>query len=308
MANLDTKQWQSFSQELAAVSEHVGRSVVTVHAPNRHSSSGVLWDQKIVVTADHALPRDGVIAVTLSPGRTVEATIGGRDHSTDLAVLKLSQAAAGPAAEFGGDASLRIGDYVLALARTQRGNLVASGGLISGLMGPWRARRGGEMDQFIRPDLNLYPGFSGGPLVNALAQVIGINSSALRRGSGITIPQTTIRRVVKELVEKGHIAQPYLGVAMQTVPVPESLRANQNVEGASCLLVMHVQPGGPGETAGLLLGDAVVRIAGQTATDTDDVQQILHSAEIGSQVEIQVLRGGERKAIVLTLAERPTGR
>src|SRR5205809_861535 len=110
----------------------------------------------------------------------------------------------------------------------QKGVLVASSGVISGLMGPWRSWRGGEIDQFVRPDLILYPGFSGGPLVNSAEQVLGINTSGLRRGVPLTIPSSTVTRIVHELVERGRIARPYLGLAMQSVVLPPELRNKLN--------------------------------------------------------------------------------
>src|SRR5262249_36369834 len=119
-----------------------------------------------------------------------------------------------------------IGELTLAVARSWRGNVVASSGIISGLMpGPWRTWRGGELDQFVRPDLTMYPGFSGGPLLNSQGDFVGLNTTGLHR-SGITIPAATVMRVAGELLEKGRVERPYLGLAMQGVTLPESLRCS----------------------------------------------------------------------------------
>jgi S1-C subfamily serine protease len=153
-------------------------------------------------------------------GKTVKASVAGRDPSTDLAILKLPEGTSLALPAFG-DASVKLGHFALALGRSRSSTLVASAGIVGGLSGEWQPRRGGRVDQHIRLDLELYPGFSGGPLVNAQGKVVGINTRGLARGRGVTIPNATVNRVVDELLEKGHIARPYLGLAMQPVAVPE---------------------------------------------------------------------------------------
>jgi len=212
--------WAALSNQLAEASTEVGKSVVAVHG-RRHPSSGILWTNDSVVTANHALRRDEDISIVIAPGQSTAARVVGRDPGTDLAVLRLQQPAQGGPARWGHASKLRVGELVLALARTWRGNIVASSGVISGLMGRWRTWRSGELDQFIRPDLTLYPGFSGGPLVNARGEVVGLNTAGLHR-SGITVPAATVARVAAELLEKGRIEKPYLGLAMQPVALPES--------------------------------------------------------------------------------------
>jgi S1-C subfamily serine protease len=177
------------------------------------------------------------------------------------------------------------------LGRTWRGNIVAASGIISGLMGRWRTWRGGELDQFIRPDLTLYPGFSGGPLVNAKGEVLGINTAGLHR-SGITVPAATVNRVATELLQKGRIERPYLGLAMQAVPLPESLRGKLNLIASEGLLVLHVEPGSPAEKGGVLLGDVLIEIEGKAVSDTDAVQQVLRAHKTGDSVQLKLARGG----------------
>src|SRR5690242_4572020 len=148
--------WQSFSNELARASEEAGKSVVAIHGGHRHSGSGVLWRDNIVITADHLIREDDDIPVTLSSEKNTKATVVGRDAATDLAALKLGETGDLKPANLGGATDLKIGNYVLALGRSRRGNIVASAGIISGLMGGWRTWQGSEIEQFIRPDLTLY--------------------------------------------------------------------------------------------------------------------------------------------------------
>ena len=295
--------WASFSNQLAETATTAGKSVVAVHG-RRHPSSGILWSGDAVVTASHALRRDEDISVVTGPGTNTQARLAGRDPSTDLAVLRLEQPVQGTATRWADTSKLRVGELVLALGRTWRGNIVASSGVVSGLMGPWRTWRGGELDQFIRPDLTLYPGFSGGPLVNAEGEILGLNTAGLHR-SAITVPAATVARVVAELLEKGRIERPWLGVAMQSVGVPESLRAKLNLIASEGLLIVHVEPGSPAEKAGVLLGDLLLEIDGKPVAETDAVQEALRSHKTGSSVELKLARGGTLVKTSVSLAARP---
>lgn len=295
--------WAILSNQLAEAAATAGNSVVAVHG-RRHPSSGVLWSADSVVTANHALRRDEEISVVTAPGQSTTARVIGRDASTDLAVLRLQQPVQASAARWGDASKLRVGDLALALGRTWRGNIVASSGIISGLMGPWRTWRGGELDQFIRPDLTLYPGFSGGPLINPQGEILGLNTAGLHR-SGITVPAATVARVVTELLEKGRIERPYLGLAMQAVPLQESLRAKLNLKASDGLLVLHVEPGSPADKAGVLLGDVLIEIDGQSVADTDAVQEALRLQKPGNSINLKLVRGGSMVTVNLELAARP---
>src|SRR6059058_2156033 len=164
---------QSLSTELADAVESAGRAVVAIHARRRIPASGVHWRPGVVVATHHTINRDDNITVTLPDGRTVPATLAGRDPGTDLAVLKV-QGAEWPAAEIGDAAALKVGHVVLAVARPGEHGLSASVGVVSYLGEAWRTWRGGQIDRFVRPDLTLYPGFSGGPLADVQGRVIDV--------------------------------------------------------------------------------------------------------------------------------------
>ena len=292
--------WESLAKEYGDAAAEHGRSVVTVLG-RRHPASGVLWSEDAVVTVNHAVRTDRV-PVTLTAGKTVSAQVAGRDASTDVAVLRLEGSLDGKPAKWTGTSGLRVGELVLALARTWRGNIVASSGIVGGLMGSFRTWRGGELDQFIRPDLNFYPGFSGGPLVGATG-VIGINTAGLHR-SPVTIPASTLSRVVPELLEKGTIQRPYVGVAMNAVPLQESLRHKLNLTSSEGLLIVHVEPDGPADRAGVLVGDVLLELNGQPVASTDDVQEILRSTGPGKIVSANIVRGGALQKVQITTAVR----
>jgi S1-C subfamily serine protease len=296
---------QNLSNDLAAAAEAVASSVVAVHAQHRIPSSGIQWRKDVIVTVNHGIRRSEGISVLLGPEESVAATVAGRDPSTDLAILKLADEAKLPLPALADASGLKLANLVLALGRSWRGNLVASAGIIGGLSGPWRTWAGGKIDQHIRLDLEIYSGFSGGPLVNAEGKVIGVNTRGVARGRAVTIPASTVNRVVDELLEKGHISRPYLGLAMQPVAVPESLRNKLKSELTSGLVIVHVEPSGPAEKAGILLGDILVELQGRPLEGVESVQQILSSANVGEKVPATVLRGGAPTQLSITLDDRP---
>jgi S1-C subfamily serine protease len=266
-------------------------------------TSGIEWKKGVVVTVHHGVQRDEDIKVLLDGGRAVSAKLAGRDPSTDIAVLRIEEGSSG-APRLGDSTSLKLGHLVLALGRTRRGDLVASSGIIGGISGEWRNRRGGQLDQHIRLDLALYPGFSGGPLLNARGEIVGINTRGLGHGRAVTVPVATVNRVVEELLEKGHIARPYLGIAMQPVKVPENMRSKLPAQTRVGLLVTHVENGGPAEKAGVLLGDVLFEVGGKIVEHIDAIQDSLATAKIGDVLQIRVIRAGEIKPVSISLGER----
>jgi S1-C subfamily serine protease len=302
LLNMTNSILETISSEFASAAEKAGGSVVAVHARRWMPTSGIEWNKGVIVTVHHGVQRDEDIKVLLDGGRSVSAKLAGRDPSTDIAVLRIEEGSG--AAQLGVSTSLRLGHLVLALGRTRRGDLVASSGIIGSISGEWRNRRGGNFDQHIRLDLALYPGFSGGPLLNAGGEVVGMNTRGLGHGRAVTVPVATVNRVVEELLEKGHIARPYLGIAMQPVEVPENMRSKLPAEARVGLLVMHVENGGPAEKAGVLLGDVLFEVGGKIVEHIDAIQDSLAAAKIGDVLPIRVLRAGAIKPFSINLGAR----
>ena len=294
---------ETISSEFAFAAEKVGGSVVAVHARRWMPTSGIEWKKGVVVTVHHGVQHDEDIKVLLDGGREVSAKLAGRDPSTDIAALRIEEGSSS-APQLGDSTSLRLGHLVLALGRTRRGDLVASSGIIGGISGEWRNRRGGKLDQHIRLDLALYPGFSGGPLINARGEVVGINTRGLAHGRVVTVPVATVNRVVEELLEKGHIPRPYLGIAMQPVEVPDNMRAKLPTETRVGLLVTHVQSGGPAGKAGVLLGDVLFEVNRKSVEHVDAIQDSLATARVGDVLQVRVIRAGEIMPVSITLGER----
>jgi len=297
--------WQQLSKDISDGITQIGRAIVAVDGRSGHTSSGIVWRSGFVLTAAHTIKIDSQLAVIGNTRRPVRARLAGRDNGTDIALIQLDDGLESDVAEFAADGgSLAVGELVIAIGRTRRGNIVASGGILSGLMGEWQVGRT-RIDQFIRPDLTLYPGFSGGALVNSEGKIIGMNSGGFLRGKPITLPHSTLARVAEELASKGRVARPYVGVVMQPVALPDTLQQLSGVGISGGLMVMHVEPQGPAGSAGALLGDILVELDGQGLDDLDRLQEILQRRGIGQEVKATIIRGGQKTDLNIKIGERP---
>jgi S1-C subfamily serine protease len=294
---------QTLSDDLAAATERAGRSVVAIHARRRIPSSGVLWRDDLVVTAHHTVQRDENITITLADGTATQATLVGRDPGTDLAALRLAQTTDG-AAEVAPADTVRVGALVVALGRPGR-ELTAALGFVSAVGEAWRTWQGGRIDRLVRLDIGIYDGFSGGPLVDAAGRVLGVNSSALVRGAPIAIPASTVDRVVPQLLEHGRVPTGYLGVAMQPVRLPEPLTRSLALSARTGLMIVSVDPEGPAERAGVLLGDTIIAIDDVTVTDPADVLAQLDPPRVGRPARVRLVRAGRLETLTVTVGERP---
>jgi S1-C subfamily serine protease len=288
----------TLSNDLAAAVERAGQVVFGVNARTRLGSTGVHWRSGLIVTANHTVRVDEDITVTRPDGRAIAATVAGRDPAIDIAVLKVD-APDVAVADLGESNAVRVGHLVLAVGRGP----CASWGVVSAI-GEGRGPRsaGGALFSL---DLTLYPGFSGGPLVNAQGQVIGVNSSGTSRHLQLAIPSAAVTRVVDELVRRGRLARPYLGVGTQPVSLPEALRQRFNLEQPTAVIVVAVQPSSPAASAGLLMGDIIVSLGGTSITDPGDLASVLRPDHVGEDMTVSVLRGGEPRDIRITVGERP---
>ena len=300
---------RALSDDLAAAVERAARSIVAIHARPRIPASGIYWRDGIIVAASHTVRRDQDITIALGDGGRAKAHVAGRDGGTDIAVLRFDSApptGALSVAERAPDDELRVGALVLAVGRPGDTGVSASLGLVSAVGDRWRTWSGGEIDRFVRLDLAVYDGFSGGPLVDADGRVLGMNCSALARGTPLTIPNVTVQRVVDALLTRGHVARAYLGVAMQPARLTRSLAERLQLgDDARGVLVIMVESDSPADRGGLLVGDVILSAAGSSVAEPQDVAELLGTERVGAALELSVVRGGERKTITVTVGERP---
>jgi S1-C subfamily serine protease len=280
-----------FSNEVAKIVTEASPNVVAVHARPHLPSSGVQWRPALIVTAGHTVRREEEIQVTLADGKMVTAAFAGKDRGTDLALLRV-EGLATPTLTTRAD-STHVGELALVLGRSPNSGPNVALGIISAVSGPWKTWRGGQLDQYIRLDATLFPASSGGAVVDIYGKVIGIATSALSRIAGLAIPAATVNRVVDVLLQRGASGRGYLGVALQTVAIPEGLRTQLSVANRSGALIVHVGSGSPAEEAGLLIGDILVGLDGKAIEMTEDLQSYLDAAATGKKVTAKFLRGGK---------------
>ncbi len=291
---------EGISNELAGMVEAAGPAIVRVEGRRRLPASGIVWsDDGIVVTAHHVVERDDRIGVGLADGNKVDAELVGRDPTTDLAVLRVEGAQPSSAKSAQVD-DLSVGHLVLALGRPGR-TVQATLGIVSALGTSWRTAAGGTIDRYLQTDVVMYPGFSGGPLVDADGKVLGLNTSALR-GVSLTIPSLTVDRVVESILSHGRVQRGYLGVGVQPVNLPEALAEELGQE--TGLILISVEPGSPAEAGGLTLGDTLLSVDGEPVRRLDDLLSLLSGELVGEEVLIRILRGGESGEQKVTVGER----
>jgi S1-C subfamily serine protease len=285
------------SDALADAIERAAGYTVRVNARGRHGASGIAWSDGVVLAADHTIERDEDITMSLPDGSEVPATIAGRDPGSDLAVLRVESSLT-PAPRAG---EPRVGHLVVAVGRPGGSGVGASLGIVSAVGRTWRSRGGARIDGFIRPDLTMYPGFSGGPLVDISGAMIGINTSALG-SAALTIPATAAGAIVEQLLAHGRLRRGYLGLTSQPVRLPDAIATTAGQE--TGLLVIGVEPDSPAELAGAIIGDILVAIDDQPLRDTDDLRSALRAELTGRPATLRLLRGGVARELTVTIGER----
>ncbi len=295
----------ALSDDLAGAVECAARSTVAIHARRRIPSSGTAWRPGVIVAASHTIAREDEISLTLPDGRTAPATLAGRDETTDLAVLR-TEAALTPVQRADAGA-LRVGNLVLAVGRPGQ-SVTASLGVLSAVGAEWRTWQGGRIDRFLRLDLSIYDGFSGGPLVEAGGRALGLNTSGLARGMALTIPGSTVDHVADQILSGGRLTRGYLGLASQPVRLPESLRQVLNLGSDFGLVIVNVEPEGPADRAGVLLSDILLALDGAPVSEPADVLAALGPDRVGRPIAARLLRAGQPTEVTIIVGSRPAGR
>jgi S1-C subfamily serine protease len=294
---------QSLSDDLAAAVATAAPSLVAIHARRRIPSSGIVWAPGVVVTAHHTIQREERITVTLADGSTVAATLAGRDPTTDLAVLRLDGAAEAAVPIARAAAPARVGQLVLALGMPGPA-VTAALGIVSATGGEWRTWHGGRIDQFVRLDLAIHDGFSGGATVDASGHLLGLNSSGLARASAMTIPVATIERVAAQLLASGRVRRGFIGLGVQPVRLPAGTVKQHALARDLGLMIVSIEEDGPAHTAGLSLGDIVVSCEGTAVSDPSELLALLTGDRIGTAITLRLLRGGAPIDVAVTVGER----
>jgi S1-C subfamily serine protease len=290
------------SNRLADTVAHAAQSVVAIEAQRRSTSSGFVWRPGVVVTAEEALEADEEISVGLPDGRRIDATLVGRDPSTDVAVLRIAETGV-PTLALDTTDEPRPGQLAVVVGRRGEGP-IATLGMVSVAGGPWRSMRGGQLERFVRLDLRLDRRSEGGAVLNAAGQATGMAVVGPRR-SVLAIPAATIERVAEQLLTRGRIAHGYLGLGLQPVRIDEALARSMSLPEPRGVIVISVDPKGPGHQSGILLGDVVTAWNGEPVHGVRGIFRRLGPDAVGHKATLTILRAGTATSVDVAVGERP---
>jgi S1-C subfamily serine protease len=291
---------QDLSDGLARVVEGTGQSVLRVEA-RRTPASGVPWTADgLVLAAHHTVQWDEGIEIGLPDGGKAAAEVVGRDPTTDLALLR-AKASGLDVPRWADPAAARAGHLVLGLARPGR-SVRATLGVLSVRGDEWRTPAGGRIDHYLQADLPRQPGFSGGLLVSASGDALGLQTAGLVRGALLALPLPTLRRVADSLATEGQVRRGYLGIGTYAVRLPRALAAELGRDGA--LLVVSVDDGSPAAEAGMTMGDVLLAFGGTPLEHPVDLLPLLEDARVGETVPLTISRAGAVREVAVTVGQR----
>ena len=303
MSSKQTSGLADLSSQLSRAVETAGVYTVAIHARRRIPSSGIVWRNGLIVAASHTVRRDGDVPVTLPGGESVTASVAGRDPATDLILLRANGVQS--SAERADESDSSVGSFVLAVGRAGR-DVSASFGIVSAKVRAWRSGQGTQLDGVLRLDMGVYDGFSGGPLIAASGRLIGINNSALARGGAAALSASAVDTFVDEILARGHVRRPFIGVAVHPVTLAEAVVDRQKLSSDTGLVVLSVGARTPAEAAGILVGDVLLR-AGAGAQPFERISDLLDAivhVEDGKALELAILRGGTPTTISVSPVDR----
>ena len=281
---------QQFSDDLADLVSAASPSVVRVDARRRVPASGIVWSEEgIIISADHVVEHDDAVQVHLDDGTEIAAAVVGRDPGTDVIVLR-AEATGLMAATWADASQLRVGALAVALGRPFFG-VQSSVGTLSAVGGAWRTHSGAQVEQFVRPDIVMYPGFSGGALVLATGEVAGMTTSGLLSDTSVAIPAATLQRTVSTILAHGRVPRGYLGIGVQPVRISAGLAETLGADAG--LMIMSVEQGAPAEAAGVRQGDILVTVDGEPVQSVGDLRLALTVQTAANAVSLRIIRSDQ---------------
>ena len=301
----------AYSRAVTRAAEQVSPAVVNVDVQQRKagrgSGSGFLFTPDgLILTNSHVVHRATDIAITLTDGRRMQADLVGEDPDTDLAVLRIDAPGLVPV-RLGDSRALRVGQVVIAIGNPYGFQYSVTAGVVSALGRSLRARSGRLIDDVIQTDAALNPGNSGGPLVTAQGEVVGVNTAVILPAQGLcfAVPIHTAKLVAGRLIKDGKIRRGYIGVGGQNVPIPRRLVRAHHLPVETGILVVSVEDGSPAKRAGLAEGDVIIRYGERSVAGIDDLHRLLIDEAVGVRSTLSVLRGAELFTLDVVPGESP---
>lgn len=305
----------AYSNAVVRAVERVGPSVVRIHPMMEDPRMGgvgsgfAIAENGLILTNSHVIQGASRFVVITAEGRSLTARCVGDDPDTDLAVIKLDQAADIPVAKIGDSKKLRRGQLVIAIGAPLGFEATVTTGVVSAMGRSLRGERGRLVEDLIQTDAALNPGNSGGPLVNSTGEVIGIATAIIAGYQGLcfAVAANTAKFVIGELLEHGHVRRGSIGLVAQQAPIPPALSKATGVYQPYAVYVAHVDAGGPAAKAGIKEGDLLIAAGTQVLTGLDDLLRALDHHSIGRVTEFLVIRNARLMTVAVTPKLRKPG-
>ncbi len=306
---------RGFADEVAGVVRAAGPSVLHVRAIRdggrrrgalAHGSGVLIAPGGYALTNSHVVHGSAGVEVELADGRTMLADLVGDDPETDLALLALDASADLPHVELGDSNAVRVGDFAIAVGSPFGLTHTVTLGIVSALGRTLRSQTGRAIEGVLQTDAPLNPGNSGGPLLDSEARVIGINTAIVLGGQGVSfaVPSNTASFVIRQVLAHGRVRRARLGIAAEEVALPAERAKELDLPSPRGVVVREVARGGPAESAGLQVGDVLVRCDGRPLQSVADLHRLLDHDAIDRAIEFVLLR----RAAVVRAAVRPSER
>jgi S1-C subfamily serine protease len=304
----DQSLLDDYSRAVIYAVEKAAPGVVKIDVDSHSGGSGFLFTPDgLILTNSHVLGRGSRIVVTLLDGRSLHAGLVGDDPDSDLAVLRVDSSAEGlPWVTFGDSSTLRPGQVVVAIGNPYGFQHSVTSGVVSAIGRSLRARSGRLLEDIVQTDASLNPGNSGGPLVTTRGEVVGVNTAMIHPAHGLSfaIASNTAQFVLSALIRDGRIRRSFIGVTGQRVPIPRRLMRDYQLATSSGVLVVGIEPSSPAETAGLRTGDIIVAFGGVRVSGVDDLHRQLTAERIGVAAALTIVRGAQRRQLIVVPEER----
>jgi len=292
--NIDEKMLDSYSQTVSGVFQKASSAVVNIEVTHRGKASGsgfVFTPDGYIITNSHVVHGARRIDVSFVDGHKIEAQLIGEDPHTDLAVIHVGLYGLN-FLHLGDSSRLCVGQIAIAIGNPYSFQCTLTAGVISALGRSMRSQSGRLIEEIIQTDAALNPGNSGGPLLNSLGEVIGVNTAVILPAQGIcfAIPSNTAEFIATELMRNGQVRRGFIGVLVQNVVLPKGLIHMGKTPVESGVSITSLEQGSPADRFGLRVGDVIVGMDEQMVSSIDDLHKLLTKAVIGHEYKLTVIR------------------
>lgn len=307
----EAEAMDAYSRVVTTVAESVSPSVVRIQVENKRGRGGsgsgfIFTPDGFILTNSHVVHEAEKITVWTPDSGDFQGQLIGEDPDTDLALVRID-APALHSVKLGDSRRIRVGQLVVAIGNPYGFQYTVTAGVISALGRSLRSQSGRLIEDVIQTDAALNPGNSGGPLVNSLGEVVGVNTATILPAQGLcfAISINTAQFIASKLIRFGRVRRSYIGVQAQTAPLNRNIARHYELAAPTGALVLSAEPGSPAQRAGLLEGDVIASLGGEPVEGVDVLHRLLGEERIGVSTSVVILRGARRLEITVVPEMRP---